>query len=125
MGQEHIYEYLKAGKITGQILISLFHVLITFILFAVFVALITSKFTTYYSKCVAEASLLQASVVLQLEKRLSKKDKAKLSSYYKRFCNPMVSTKSTNKGFLDVFPRLSTLFIVERREYEQFFTISD
>ena len=92
MGQEGIYVYANVERFTGDVLISLFHALVTFILLAIFVALITSKFTTCYSRCVAEASLLQASVVLQLEKNLSKQEKSKLNAYYKRFCNPLVRT---------------------------------
>ena len=91
MGQENIYAFIELEPVAAQILLSLFHVLGTFILFAIFVALITSKFTTHYSMCVAEASLLQASVVLQLEKNLSKKQKSKLATYYKRNCCPLVS----------------------------------
>lgn len=115
LGQELLYEYALIEKITGQILIALFHVFGTFILFAVFVALITSKFTTNFRQCVAEASLLQASVVLQLEKNLSKRDKTKLASYYKKSCNPLVVTSENIEEYHKLDNALSNLHIAERR----------
>ena len=83
-------DFVVVKKSEGQILVTLYHMFVTFIILSVFVALITSKFMTNYSRMVAEASLLRASVVLQLEKNLSKADKLKLMRYYKKLCNPLV-----------------------------------
>ena len=59
--------------------------------FLCFCGLDTSKFTTGYKKCVAKASLLQASIVLQIEKNLGKQGKRKANEFYKRYCSPLVS----------------------------------
>jgi hypothetical protein len=93
--QDYIYQIESVDSVTKQILVTLFHVLITFITFSLFIALCTSKFTVNYKKYVAEASLLQASTVLQLEKRLSNRDKLKIETFYVSYCNPMTLTEKT------------------------------
>ena len=90
-GQGLLENFVVIKKTEGQVLTTLYHIFVTFIIFSVFIALITSKFMAHYNRMVAEASLLRASIVLQLEKNLSKVDKLKLTRYYKQFCNPLVS----------------------------------
>lgn len=92
-GQGLMELFVFVDKVNAQVLSTLYHILVTFILLSIFVALVTSKFTTQHTRCVAEASLLQASIVLQLEKKLSKTEKSKLSKYYKKYCNPLVCGK--------------------------------
>lgn len=91
-GQGMLGSLVELRKTEAQVLNTLYHILVTFILFSVFVGLITSKFTTHYNRMVAEASLIRSSVVLQLENNLNKQDKLKLVRYYKRNCNPLVSS---------------------------------
>ena len=90
-GQGLLDNFVVIRRTEGQVLVTLYHIFVTFIIFSVFIALITSKFMTHYNRMVAEASLLRASIVLQLEKNLNKVDKQKLTRYYKQFCNPLVS----------------------------------
>ena len=113
-GQESVYAYVKVENTTAQILISIYHIFSTFIALSIFVAFVTSKFTTNYNRCVAEASLLQASVVLQLEKGLSKRERANLAKYYAKFCSPLIVNLKSPRDDLRERDALSKLALTER-----------
>lgn len=113
-GQETVYTYVKVDRTAAQILISLFHIFSTFIALSIFVAFVTSKFTTNYKRCVAEASLLQASIVLELEKALSKRDQVNLARYYEKFCSPLVVNLKSINDDLRERDALSKLALTER-----------
>jgi len=114
-GQGMLGYFVEVKKTEAQTLITLYHIFVSFIIFSVFVALITSKFTTHYSRMVAEASLLRASIVLQLEKNLKKEDKAKLTRYYKQYCNPLVVPMEAYTETILKRNALSKLRLSERR----------
>ena len=113
-GQESVYTYVQVEKTSAQILISLYHIFSTFIALSIFVAFVTSKFTTNYKRCVAEASLLQASIVLQLEKGLSKRERANLAKYYAKFCSPLIVNLKSTSDDLRERDALSKLALTER-----------
>jgi len=114
-GQEDLFFYSEVEKETAQTIISLFHVFTTFMTLSLFVALVTSKYTTHYNRCVAEASLLQAAVVLRLEKNLSGKDKQKLNNFYKKNCNPLIVPFEESTEHEHKRNALSQLRLTERR----------
>ena len=91
-GQEDLYKIQPKYSIPFQIFMSFYHILTTFIVLSIIAAFITAKFRINYKKCVAEASLHQSYVVLQLEKDLNKEGKGNLSKYYATFCNPLTVT---------------------------------
>ena len=100
--EKFIYQLETDDSVTKQILVSLFHVFSTFILFSLFIALCISQFTSNYKRCVAKASLLQASIVLQLEKGMNKRDKLKIEKFYNRHCNPMIlGAKKFDDNFME------------------------
>ena len=52
-GQETFYAFEKVDQVAAQVLISVYHILATFITFSIFIAFVTSQFTTNYRRCVA------------------------------------------------------------------------
>ena len=102
-------------KTLAQILISFYHIFSTFITLSIFVAFVTSKFTTNYELCVAEASLLQASIVLEVEKSLNKKQQVGVSAHYKRFCVPYVTNLKTQSEKIHEKETFGKLELTQRR----------
>ncbi|XP_047134098.1 uncharacterized protein LOC100209684 isoform X1 [Hydra vulgaris] len=96
-GQDDLFMLSTYDKYAAQTLISLYTIFTTFICLTVLVALITSAFTTSYKKCVAQASLLQASMLLQFEKKLSKKQQKEMAFYYAQECTPLIIKEDVSK----------------------------
>lgn len=91
-GQEGLYDVQPEGSIPFQVAMSLFHILSTFIALSIVIGFVTATFRNTLSRCTAEASLLQAYVVLQLEQNMSKEEKSQMLAYYNTKCNPLVIT---------------------------------
>ena len=56
-----------------------------------YIALLSETFNRVYQNATANASLLQANTILQIEKLLSKKKKQKAFTYIQEECGPLVS----------------------------------
>lgn len=88
--QEEMLRLEIIDKTGATILISIFHCFTTLLALSIIIAFITGRFAHNIKACIAEASLLRSSVVLQLERKLSKKDKLKLWRYYASSCSPLL-----------------------------------
>jgi hypothetical protein len=56
-----------------------------------YIALLSETFNRVYQNATANASLLQANTILQIEKLLSKKKKVKAFTHIQEECAPLVS----------------------------------
>lgn len=90
MEQEELRTLEAIDMLATDIFLILFHVFTTYLALSIIIAFITAKFSTNVKRCIAEASLLQSTVVLQLERKLSRKDQAKLTQYYVNHCSPLL-----------------------------------
>ena len=55
-----------------------------------YIALLSETFARVYQNATANASLLQATTILQIEKALSKKRRIKAETYIHESCSPLV-----------------------------------
>ena len=59
-----------------------------------YIALLSETFARVYQNAKANAALLQATTILQVEKALSKKRKSKAEEFLQRDCSPLVCDSS-------------------------------
>ena len=73
-----------------------------------YIALLSETFARVYQNAKANAALLQATTILQVEKALSKKRKSKADEFIQKQCSPMVR-KTVFNWLIDLqsFPWLS------------------
>ena len=111
---ETISAFTRIDRTLAQPLISLYHIFATFIILSIFVAFITSKFTTHFHRCVAEASIMQAEIVLAAEKCLGKVDKSEIAKYYAKYCSTLVSAHEPESDYILERSTMSKLEYTER-----------
>lgn len=77
--------------ISLQILVGTYYALSTVMCMNLYIALLTETFNQVYQNAKANASLLQATTILQIEKVLSKKRRHKAMETMQEECGPLVS----------------------------------
>lgn len=70
-GQEDLYHLSSFDFTAFQPIISLYHIIATFVTLSIIIGMVTARFKILYQQCVAESLLFQAYVILLIEKDLS------------------------------------------------------
>lgn len=90
-GAPGISTNLLSIPLSLQILVGTYYALSTVMCMNLYIALLTETFNQVYQNAKANASLLQATTILQIEKVLSKKRRHKAMETMQEECGPLVS----------------------------------
>eukprot|EP00111_Clytia_hemisphaerica_P011884 TCONS_00034914-protein len=81
-------------RLMAQVLVGTFFAFATVLCLNLYIALLSETFNRVYQNATANASLLQANTILQLESILSKKKKAVVFKHIQEECGPLVAPQA-------------------------------
>eukprot|EP00794_Sanderia_malayensis_P013784 gene13784-15226_t len=80
---------IAVDRLMAQILVGTYFAVASVVCMNLYIALLSDTFARVYANATANAALLQATTILQIEKALSKNRKSRSDEYIQKNCNPL------------------------------------